>query len=157
MAELYDVVNKIIENDLNDEPAEQEEVAEEREAQDTRAQEDSSEDTGYDNRGIDGTMSNSIGRGAVENFIKNSVYEKYNIDPQKMKDFSKLSPTEMISDFGSSVKELGQLRSDYEAGKYTKSEYKVLSSKVKGEISGKMLEMGHRISKSVSFINHIIS
>ena len=79
MAELYDVVNKIIENDLNDEPAEQEEVAEEREAQDTREQEDTSEDTGYDNRGIDGTMSNSIGRGAVENFIKNSVYEKYNM------------------------------------------------------------------------------
>ena len=93
MDELYEVVNKIIENDLNDEPAEQEEVAEEREAQDTREQEDTSEDTGYDNRGIDGTMSNSIGRGAIENFIKNSVYEKYNIDPQKMKDFSKLSPT----------------------------------------------------------------
>ena len=87
-------------------------------------------------------MSNSIGRGAVENFIKNTVYEKYNIDSHKMKDFSKLSPTEMISDFCSSVKEFGKLRSDYEAGKYTKSEYKVLSSKVKGEISGKMLEMG---------------
>ena len=50
MAELYEVVNKIIENDLNEEPAEQEEVAEEREAQDTREQEDSSEDTGYDTR-----------------------------------------------------------------------------------------------------------
>ena len=25
-------------------------------------------------------MSNSIGRGAVENIIKNTVYEKYNID-----------------------------------------------------------------------------
>lgn len=36
MAEFYEVVNKIIENDLNDEPSEQEEVAEEREAQDTR-------------------------------------------------------------------------------------------------------------------------
>ena len=34
MAEFYEVVNKIIENDLNDEPSEQEEVAEEREAQD---------------------------------------------------------------------------------------------------------------------------
>ena len=37
MAEFYEVVNKIIENDLNDEPSEQEEVAEEREAQDSRA------------------------------------------------------------------------------------------------------------------------
>lgn len=142
MAELYEVVNKIIENDLSDEPSEQEEVAEEREAQDTRDEDNSDEDTGYDNRGIDGAVSNSIGRGAVENFIKNTVYEKYNIDSHKMKDFSKLSPTEMISDFCSSVKEFGKLRSDYESGKYTKSEYKVLSSKVKGEISGKMLEMG---------------
>ena len=44
MAEFYEVVNKIIENDLNDEPSEQEEVAEEREAQDTRYEDDSDED-----------------------------------------------------------------------------------------------------------------
>ena len=72
MAELYEVVNKIIENDLNDEPAEQEEVTEEREAQDTREQEDTSEDTGYDNRGIDGTMSNSIGISARHTIRRSS-------------------------------------------------------------------------------------
>lgn len=32
MAELYEVANKIIENDLNDEPAEQEDVDKERNA-----------------------------------------------------------------------------------------------------------------------------
>ena len=59
-----------------------------------------------------------------------------------MKEFSRLSPTEMISSFSDSVKELGKLRSDYSNGQYTKEEYKVLSGKIKGEISGKMLEIG---------------
>ncbi len=87
-------------------------------------------------------MSNSIGRGAVENIIKNTVYEKYNIDGKAMKDFSRLSPTEMISDFKGSVCELGRIREDYKNGIYTKAEYNALSSRAKGEISGKMLEIG---------------
>ena len=58
-----------------------------------------------------------------------------------MKDFSKLSPTEMISDFKGSVCELGRIREDYKNGTYTKAEYNALSSRVKGEISGKMLEI----------------
>ena len=67
-------------------------------------------------------MSNSIGRGAVENIIKNTVYEKYNIDGKAMKDFSRLSPTEMISDFKGSVCELGRIREDYKNGIYTKAD-----------------------------------
>ncbi|HBT66035.1 MAG TPA: hypothetical protein DEB10_15395, partial [Ruminococcaceae bacterium] len=91
---------------------------------------------------MEGRVSNSVGRGAVENMIKNSVYNKYNIDSQTMKEFSRLSPTEMISSFGESIKELGTLRHDYSEGKYSKEEFSALNSKIKGEISGKMLEMG---------------
>lgn len=135
MSELYDVVNKIVENDT--ENAEKENSKDEKEYI-----EEDAKDTGYSDGNIDGAVYNSVGRGAVENFIKNSVYEKYNIDSKAMKEFSRLSPTEMISDFGGSIKELAQLRSDYNDGKFTKEEYKALSSKIKGEISGKMLEMG---------------
>lgn len=145
MAELYEVVNKIIENDnaeLENDAREEPETEKETEKEQGREQESQSEDTGYDSRGIENGISNGIGRGAVENIIKNTVYEKYNIDSNAMKEFSRLSPTEMVSDFSNSIKELGQLRSDYSAGKYTKEEYKALSGKLKGEISGKMLEIG---------------
>lgn len=46
---------------------------------------------------------NSVGRGAVESFIKNSIYEKYGIDSSAMRDYSKMTPTEMLSDFGKTV------------------------------------------------------
>ena len=59
-----------------------------------------------------------------------------------MKDFSRLSPTEMLSSFRDSIRELGSLRREYSQGKISKDEYKALSGKVKGEITGKMLEMG---------------
>ena len=59
-----------------------------------------------------------------------------------MRSFSKLSPTEMISTFNDSLKELATLRAEYAKGTYTKAEYKSLSGKVKGEIAGELLEMG---------------
>ena len=80
----------------------------ERETDRRRDETDEREDTGYDDGGADPLehrVSNSIGRGAVENLIKNSVYEKYNIDAKAMKDFSRLSPTEMLSSFRDSVRE----------------------------------------------------
>ncbi len=119
--------------------------ATERDSDKRRDDADEREDTGHDDGGADSLenkVSNSVGRGAIESLIKNSVYEKYNIDAKAMKDFSRLSPTEMLSSFRDSVKELGTLRSDYSQGKFTKEEYKALSGKIKGEISGKMLEMG---------------
>ena len=79
--------------------AETDETAE-RESDRRRDETDEREDTGYDDGGADPLehrVSNSIGRGAVENLIKNSVYEKYNIDAKAMKDFSRLTPTEMLS------------------------------------------------------------
>ena len=147
MAELYDVLNKIIENDkegadeeVRDNPEIETESEEERDSEN----ENNDQDDGgyYDSGSLEGRVSNSVGRGAVEGWIKNSVYEKYNIDSAAMKEFSRLSPTEMLSSFGDSVKELSTLRADYAKGVYSKEEYSALSGKIKGEISGKMLEMG---------------
>ena len=45
----------------------------------------------------------SVGRGTVENWIKNSIYEKYNISNEDMRAFSKMSPIDMMSDFGKTV------------------------------------------------------
>ena len=134
----------------NDEKIDELRVREEKESgvdniADKESEVNSEEDTdtiAYDDGTLEGRVSNSIGRGAVEGIIKNSTYEKYDIDRTTMKEFSRLSPTEMISSFSDSVKELGKLRSDYSNGQYTKEEYKALSGKIKGEISGKMLEMG---------------
>ena len=89
-------------------------------------EEENTDNTSYDDGTLEGRVSNSVGRGAVEGLIKNSVYEKYNIDSKAMKEFSRLTPTEMISSFSDSVKELGKLRSDYSNGQYTKEEYKAL-------------------------------
>ena len=140
MTDLLDILNEVVENDEAEKENQFEELPPEEdeyeEAQDT-GQENTDSNTDFEIG-----VSNSIGRGAVENIIKNTVYEKYNIDGKAMKDFSRLSPTEMISDFKGSVYELGRIREDYKNGTYTKAEYNALSSRVKGEISGKMLEIG---------------
>ena len=142
MSEYKDVLDDVVKEDAaeqQDTDFEEEEVRE----QETEQDDSSDTNTGHDDGGsLNDRVSNSIGRGAVENIIKQSVYQKYDIDAKAMKEFSRLSPTEMISDFKGSISELHTLRSDYAQGKYTKEEYKILSSKVKGEISGKMLEMG---------------
>ena len=140
MTDLLDILNEVVDNDEVEKENQFEELPpEENEYEDRQDTERESTDS---NTGFETGVSNSIGRGAVENIIKNTVYEKYNIDWKAMKDFSKLSPTEMISDFKDSVCELGRIREDYKNGTYTKAEYNALSSRVKGEISGKMLEIG---------------
>ena len=140
MTDLLDILNEVVDNDEVEKENQFEELPpEENEYEDRQDTEQESTDS---NTGFETGVSNSIGRGAVENIIKNTVYEKYNIDGKAMKDFSKLSPTEMISDFKDSVCELGRIREDYKNGTYTKAEYNALSSRVKGEISGKMLEIG---------------
>ena len=140
-----DKVDSIEEMDAATRREAENDEATQRENDNKREETDEREDTGYDDGGADSLenkVSNSVGRGAVESLIKNTVYEKYNIDAKAMKEFSRLSPTEMLSSFRDSVRELGTLRSDYSQGKISKDEYKALSGKVKGEISGKMLEMG---------------
>ncbi len=140
MTDLLDILNEVVENDEVEKENQFEELPpEENEYEDRQDTEQESTDS---NTGFEIGVSNSIGRDAVENIIKNTVYEKYNIDGKAMKDFSKLSPTEMISDFKGSVCELGRIREDYKNGTYTKAEYNALSSRIKGEISGKMLEIG---------------
>ena len=140
MTDLLDILNEVVENDEAEKENQLEEIPpEEDEYENAQDNEPESTDS---NTGFEIGVSNSIGRGAVENIIKNTVYEKYNIDGKAMRDFSKLSPTEMISDFKGSVCELGRIREDYKNGTYTKAEYNALSSRAKGEISGKMLEIG---------------
>lgn len=140
MTDLLDILNEVVNNDEVEKENQFEELPpEENEYEDKQDTEQESTDS---NTGFETGVSNSIGRGAVENIIKNTVYEKYNIDGKAMKDFSRLSPTEMISDFKGSVCELGRIREDYKNGIYTKAEYNALSSRAKGEISGKMLEIG---------------
>ena len=140
MTDLLDILNEVVDNDEVEKENQFEELPpEENEYEDRQDTEQESTDS---NTGFEIGVSNSIGRDAVENIIKNTVYEKYNIGGKAMKDFSKLSPTEMISDFKGSVCELGRIREDYKNGTYTKAEYNALSSRVKGEISGKMLEIG---------------
>ena len=140
MTDLPDILNEVVDNDEVEKENQFDELPpEEDEYEDAQDNEPESTDS---NTGFEASVSNSIGRGAVENIIKNTIYEKYNIDGKAMKDFSRLSPTEMISDFKGSVCELGRIREDYKNGIYTKAEYDALSSRAKGEISGKMLEIG---------------
>ena len=127
MTDLLDILNDVVENDEAEKENQFEKMPpEENEYEDRQdtEQESTDSDTGFETG-----VSNSTGRGAVENIIKNTVYEKYNIDGKAMKDFSRLSPTEMISDFKGSVCELGRIREDYKNGIYTKAEYNALSSR----------------------------
>ena len=122
MAELYDVLNKIIENDkeeFDEEVRNETEIESDSEEKRDTDENDQNYGGDYDSGGLEGRVSNSVGRGAVENWIKNSVYDKYNIDSAAMKEFSRLSPTEMLSGFGDSVKELDALRADYARGVYS--------------------------------------
>ena len=144
MPNFDEILNDILENDRNESEvvADDQENAEPEEEKENKYSETDPERSTYNDGGLESHVSSSIGRGAVENIIKQSVYQKYNIDTNAMQEYSRLSPTEMISSFSDSVRELGMLRDEYKAGSISKSEYQAANSRLKGEISGKMLEMG---------------
>ena len=78
MTDLLDILNEVVENDEVENENQFEELPpEENEYEDGQDTEQESTDS---NTGFETGVSNSIGRGAVENIIKNTVYEKYNID-----------------------------------------------------------------------------
>ena len=93
MAELYEVLNKIVENDVEDQGSEAQDTpvsdTETKDRDNENERQDEVDAGEYDVGGIEGRVSNSVGRGAVENWIKNIVYEKYDIDAKSMKDFSR--------------------------------------------------------------------
>ena len=109
MASLNDVLKEILERDFEKEDVEKivnpAESADKKEEKDT-TREERQEDTGDTYAGPGDFVQNSVGRGAVESFIKNGIYEKYGIDSKAMKRFAKMTPTEMLSDFGKTVGEL---------------------------------------------------
>jgi len=81
MPDFNDILNTIVENDTEEEiEKDSDSVKEETENSENDKQREETEDSqdesdaGYDARGFDGTVSNSIGRGAVENLIKNTVF-----------------------------------------------------------------------------------
>ena len=146
MATLNDVLKDVLEKDFDKEdvekvvnPRDDEPTGTDREAQEGDTE---NEDVGQTYNGPGDYAQNSIGRSAVESFIKNSVYEKYGIDAKEMRTYSKMTPTEMLSDFGKTVGDLGRIRSDYQTGKIGASDFKTAMSHTKGQIVGKMLEMG---------------
>ena len=145
MASLNDVLKEVLEKDFDEKDVDKvvnpdgETTGDDRARTEAEAEQD---DHGDSYVGPGDFVQNSVGRGAVESFIKNSVYEKYNIDASSMKSFARMTPTEMLSDFGKTVGDLGRIRSDYQAGKMTAAEYKSAMSHTRGEIVGKMLEMG---------------
>ena len=146
MATLNDVLKDVLEKDFDKEdvekvvnPRDEEPAGTDREAQEGDTE---NEDVGQTYNGPGDYAQNSIGRSAVESFIKNSVYEKYGIDAKEMRTYSKMTPTEMLSDFGKTVGDLGRIRSDYQTGKIGASDFKTAMSHTKGQIVGKMLEMG---------------
>lgn len=145
MASLHDVLKEVLERDFDEKDVDKIVNPEEdiTENDRTRSEAESEQDDPGDSYAGSGDfVQNSVGRGAVESFIKNSVYEKYNIDASSVSSFARMTPTEMLSDFGKSVRDLGTIRSDYHAGKMTASEYKSAVNHTRGEIVGKMLEMG---------------
>ncbi len=143
MASLDDVLKEVLERDFEKEYVEKvvnlAETSDEKEKKDTDRE--VQEDTGDAYAGPGDFVQNSVGRGAVESFIKNGIYEKYGIDGKAMKRFAKMTPTEMLSDFGKTVGELGKIRSEYQSGKMTAEGYKAAMSRTRDEIVGKMLEM----------------
>ena len=142
MASLNDVLKEILEKDFEKEDVEKVVDSVESNDENKETGEETPEESGETYTGPGDFAQNSVGRGAVESFIKNSVYEKYGIDSKAMKSFARMTPTEMLSDFGKTVGELGKIRSDYQSGKMTAEGYKSAMSRAKGEIVGKMLEMG---------------
>ena len=141
MTSLNDVLKDVLEKDFDEETVEKViDADEEPEREQEPSEYENDSDPGY--AGPDATGQYSVGRGAVEGWIKNSIYEKYNISSMDMKAFSKMSPVDMLSDFGKTVGDIGRLRADLNAGKISSAEFKSAMSKTKGEIVGKMLEMG---------------
>ena len=66
----------------------------------------------YEKGGKSGNgITHSLGKSAIERVIKNMVSEKYNIS-DKMTDFKKLTPSEMIKDFGQSISNHNQLKQE---------------------------------------------
>lgn len=138
MASLHDVLKEVLERDFDEKDVDKIVNPEEdiTENDRTRSEAESEQDDPGDSYAGSGDfVQNSVGRGAVESFIKNSVYEKYNIDASSVSSFARMTPTEMLSDFGKSVRDLGTIRSDYHAGKMTASEYKsAVNHKARAEI-----------------------
>ena len=121
MATLNDVLKDVLEKDFDKEdvekvvnPRDDEPTGTDREAQEGDTE---NEDVGQTYNGPGDYAQNSIGRSAVESFIKNSVYEKYDTRSRVVRTYSKMTPTEMLSDFGKTVGDLGRIRSDYQTGK----------------------------------------
>lgn len=143
MANLNDVLRDVLEKDFDKDTVDRaldegDETDEEKREHTADSQEES--EAGY--VGPDMAEYHSVGRGTVENWIKNSIYEKYNISNEDMRAFSKMSPIDMMSDFGKTVGDIGRLREGLRTGQLSSAEYKSALSKTKGEIVGKMLEMG---------------
>lgn len=96
MATLNDVLKDVLEKDFDKEdvekvvnPRDDEPTGTDREAQEGDTE---NEDVGQTYNGPGDYAQNSIGRSAVESFIKNSVYEKYGIDAKEMRTYSKMTP-----------------------------------------------------------------
>lgn len=146
MATLNDVLKDVLEKDFDKSDVEKVMHLPDEEQndtnRDTREDDLENEDAGQSYNGPGDYAQNSIGRSAVESFIKNSIYEKYGIDAKEMQAYSKMTPTEMLSDFGKTVGDLGRIRGDYQTGKIGASDFKTAMSHTKGQIVGKMLEMG---------------
>ncbi|MBQ2922848.1 MAG: hypothetical protein IJE60_07185, partial [Tyzzerella sp.] len=83
MASLNDVLREVLEKDFDEKDVDRVVNSDEDTTQEDRARteaETEQEDHGDSYIGPGDFVQNSVGRGAVESFIKNSVYEKYNID-----------------------------------------------------------------------------
>ena len=99
MASLNDVLKEVLEKDFDEKDVDKvvnpdgETTGDDRASTEAEAEQD---DHGDSYVGPGDFVQNSVGRGAVESFIKNSVYEKYNIDASSMKSFARMTPTEML-------------------------------------------------------------
>ena len=149
MASLNDVLKEILEKDFEKEDVEKVVDSVESNDENKETGEETPEETGETYTGPGDFAQNSVGRGAVESFIKNSVYEKYGIDSKAMKSFARMTPTEMLSDFGKTVGELGKIRSDYQSGKMTAEGYKSAMSRAKGEIVGLIIIFDKMLPQSL--------
>ena len=88
MASLNDVLKEILEKDFEKEDVEKVVDSVESNDENKETGEETPEESGETYTGPGDFAQNSVGRGAVESFIKNSVYEKYGIDSKAMKSFA---------------------------------------------------------------------
>ncbi|MBR5858344.1 MAG: hypothetical protein IKZ05_00325 [Clostridia bacterium] len=99
MASLNDVLKEVLEKDFDEKDVDKvvnldgEATSDDRARTEAEAEQDHHGDSYV---GPGDFVQNSVGRGAVESFIKNSVYEKYNIDASSMKSFARMTPTEIL-------------------------------------------------------------